>query len=582
MKTIDELAALIRSDFAKSTYDKFIHDVTFPNFKKISPYEKLVFRFPLTLLVGPNGGGKSSILHALWGMPLQRSTSRFWFSTPVDPIAEEAGDKRNVPRYWYTHYISGLGKKVQTRKVKGNKRNGYWEPSRPSVRDGMDVVPLAKKTAYRSTDRWTPVRRSVEYINTKAETSAFDRFFYYTDLELLHERQDKFVLEATRLRDVIDNNLQSKRIGRGEFVFSHFEIRPAALDIINRILGKDYLSARYIVHRFYDRNKAPSVIFETVSHTYSESFAGSGELSVVNLVLAIEKLEPCSLLLLDEPETSLHPGAQKELLRYLLDQINAKKLQIVISTHSPTLVDLVPDEALIVREQSHDGVVIRHDVHKTAAFYRLGQQDPKTIAILTEDVLLKAMVERSLIYLDASLRKKCEVIAVTLGVSEMLSHQVQAFMMTGARNIMVLDGDQEPFMKTIDVDLKKLSEEQQNELFEKIKSHHVSLVGTDPQLGAYIDWCKRRIRLISEICPEELFLYLLNPGHTLLGKGTNQQFKKSLRSALKARGDETDSHSMVAVFKSKLGEAMKNDPKVQHSLEGLARRIESALVEVGI
>lgn len=579
MKSIDELVRVIQGDFKKNHYDKFIQDVTFPNFKKISPYSKLPFRFPLTLLVGPNGGGKSSILHALWGMPLNHSTSRFWFSTAVDPIAEK---KRDVPRYWYTHYVKDLGRSVQTRKVKGRKRNGYWEPSKPSVHDGMDVLQEAEKTEFRATDRWTPVRREVKYINTKAETSAFDRFFYYTDNTLLQDRQNVFVKESERLRSVIDGDLKSKRIGRGEFVFENTTIAPPTLEIINKILGKRYISAKYIIHRFYDRNKAASVIFQTKSHTYSEAFAGSGELSVVNLILAIEKMEDFSLLLLDEPETSLHPGAQRELLNYLLDRINEKKLQVVISTHSPTLVELVPQEALVVLGNDESGIVIRHDINKSAAFYRLGQADPHKISILTEDVLLKTMVERSLKLLDESLQKKCEVIAVTLGASEMLSHQVPTFIMTGARAVMVLDGDQKPFIDLIDVNVDELSANEQDKLISKFTMHHVALVGINPDLKGYVSWCRDRISLIEEICPEQLFLSILNPNHPKLGQAKNREYKTHLKNELKRRGDDVDAHSMCAIFKLKLGEEMLAEGPVLKTMQVLADRILKALTNVGI
>ena len=46
----------------------------------------------MTVLIGKNGSGKSSTLHALFGAPQGYTCSDFWFSTDVDPIAE-SGDR---------------------------------------------------------------------------------------------------------------------------------------------------------------------------------------------------------------------------------------------------------------------------------------------------------------------------------------------------------------------------------------------------------------------------------------------------------------------------------------------------------
>jgi energy-coupling factor transporter ATP-binding protein EcfA2 len=438
----------------------------------------------------------------------------------------------------------------------------------------MQAIPLGETTPFRSTDRWTATKRNVKYINTKVDTSAFDRFFYYSDVSVLQEKQEKFIKESERLRHVIDQNLVSKKIGRGEFVFENFLIPKTHIDIINKILGKRYISARYVIHRFYDRNKAASVIFETSSHTYSESFAGSGELAVVNLVLDIEKLSDSDLLLLDEPETSLHPGAQKALLEYILKKTAEKKLQVVISTHSPTLVDLVPDEALVVLEHNEVGVYVRSGADKSSAFFRLGQSDHKKITILTEDILLKAMVERALLKLDRHLQEKCTVVSSATGASEMLSHQAHAFMQANANVILVLDGDQEGYMKLLDVDPDNISAVGAQKLREQFEECHVKLVGLNPDVGAYIKWCKAHVIAIDEVCPEYVFMKILAPTNSKLDTANNQECKKLLRSKLNSLGDDGDSTAVAAIFKHKLGEHSEKLP-TKATLDSLAQKIKS-------
>ncbi|WP_396631538.1 AAA family ATPase, partial [Lysinibacillus sp. D4B1_S16] len=44
-------------------------------------------------------------------------------------------------------------------------------------------------------------------------------------------------------------------------------------------------------------------------------------------------------MLLDEPEVSLHPGAQARIKYLILELIKKKKIQVIISTHSTIFVE---------------------------------------------------------------------------------------------------------------------------------------------------------------------------------------------------------------------------------------------------
>jgi len=586
--TIRELVATIHTQFDTHKFDRFIHEITFPNFKKLKPFTTVTFRFPITILVGANGGGKSSILQALWGTPLGFSTNRFWFATQMDPIHDEVEGKANIPRYWYTHYVSELGARVQTRKVKGTKNNGYWEPSRPAVNDGMAKMPerTSSNQSFMSDsgDRWTPVKREPHYINTKSESSAFDRFFYHTAVSNLKDKQDFFIRRSACLHRALQNGLTTMNIGRGVFSIQQIAVSAKDLRVINRILGKNYKSAKKVVHDLFDRNKSPSVIFETAAHTYSESFAGSGELAIVNLVLKVETLNEFDLLLIDEPETSLHPGAQTALIEYLLAATKKKHLQVVIATHSPTILDCLPNAALVVLEETIEGTVVNLNATKGTAFHRLGQPDPNKVTIITEDRLLQAYVERALNHLPAEISSRVDVMPAVTGASEMLSHQVPAYMNApSARVLMVLDGDQTSFMDLMAVEISSLSPAQLDEFVTKLQMEcGVTIVGSTPDVVAYIRWCKRNVLVIDAVCPEHVFLQLLwanPPAHDL----TNKESKQKVRAALKTRGDEFDSLSQYVIFKSKLGELAKdasgNGTAVLKNLKMFAARLEAAVNE---
>lgn len=583
MTTIKQLLDSVSRKFNSGEFDKFIHDVSFPRFKSFAPDTKIEFKFPITVIVGPNGGGKSSILHAAWGMPLKHSTSRFWFSTPVDPILF---DDKNQNRYWYSHYVKPIKRTVESRKMCGNKRHGYWEPTRPAQKEGMKGMPTKNEhlAPYMSPtgDRWTPVERTPYYFNAKSESSAFERFFNSASLASLDARQDYFVRYSRKLKEVIDGKLSHLDYYGVERVSENRLLSQAQLDSVNKILQKNYKSARYISHKLYDKLAfSPSVIFETQSRKYSECFAGSGELAVVNYVIALEGLKKYDLLLLDEPETSLHPGAQEKLIEHLLQVVDEKQIQVLISTHSPTFVELLPQSALVVLEETTAGIAAREFPTKASAFERLGVIDKTKVTILTEDKLLELLTSRALKLLPKTLREHAVVVAAEVGASEMLSNQARAHLQASANVIMVLDGDQAPVKAIFNRDPETLSTKDKKDLIQELKSLNVSIVGSTEDLTGWMGWCKEHVTLIDKICPEQIFLEMLEPANALLAApdATNTQFKSAVKDALHRSGNLRTAEAQYQIFSYLLSQAADGSA-AKASIADLAEKLRVKLTQL--
>jgi len=592
MMSLEDLVGKIQQSFDNKEFDKFITDITFPKFKSFAPKTKINFRFPITVIVGPNGGGKSSVLHAAWGIPLNHSTRRFWFSTPIDPIINE---QKNPNRYWYSHYIKKIDTLAQCMKISERTEElGYWEPARPAQKDGMNKMPKItaqiKPFTSKSGDRWNQVDRESHYINSKSESSAFDRFFTYTEFNSLKDRQEYFAKYSGKFKKLLSGlikNYYSRSASADYFVDA------LSLKKINRILHKNYKSARYIQHNFYEQNYSPSVIFETNKLAYSECFAGSGELAVVNFVLKLNKLKDYDLLLLDEPETSLHPAAQKELIRLLLEVALEKKIQVIISSHSPTFVESLPLNALVVLYESEEGISAKINPTKSSAFFSLGATEKEKITILTEDSLLEALVSRVIYaYLPKEIKAKLSVKATSDGVSAMLSNHVRAYMHPADQKvIMVIDGDMKKIENVFLQDLNTLSRNEKIELIKNLKTHQpsISITGSyhdqDGEillLEEWVKWCKDRVFLIDDVCPEALLLRLYEPSHQLLKtNGTNKEFKAAIKSSLQHRGDDFNASAQHTLLKNLLGTTLKQESNpITISLKKFAAKIEDAINKI--
>ena len=70
---------------------------------------------------------------------------------------------------------------------------------------------------------------------------------------------------------------------------------------------------------------------------------GAGETTIVELLEA--DLPQYSLVLIDEVETSLHPRTQRRLIRDLAAKCRELELQVILTTHSPYVLDELPPEA---------------------------------------------------------------------------------------------------------------------------------------------------------------------------------------------------------------------------------------------
>ena len=67
---------------------------------------------------------------------------------------------------------------------------------------------------------------------------------------------------------------------------------------------------------------------------------------VVLLYNLIFEVPDSSILLVDEPENSLHVAWQKMIIPDLLKIAENKKLQLIVATHSPTIVSYGSDYAV--------------------------------------------------------------------------------------------------------------------------------------------------------------------------------------------------------------------------------------------
>lgn len=422
----------IKSMKNNNVFKNYIDYIRFPKFRNLEDNTKISFDFPLTFFVGKNGSGKSSTLHSLFGAPKNYSIGKYWFTTELDPI-KELKNNRNCFIYSFDN------KEVLKQRSQRKNNPDYWEPSRPLKKYSMDTL-----------KRNTPIEKDVIYIDFRSELSAFDSFMYFTKFQgstQIKTKQDYVRRYSKHLKKAFTTKkiLSLFNITKNEtpISLSNDEIKN-----ISFILGKNYSNIEIIKHNYF-KNWGFSIRLTSKDLTYSEAFAGSGETAIIILVNKIHNANYFSLLLLDEPEVSLHPGAQKKLRLYLLEQIKLKKLQVVISTHSPFFLENMPSNSIKVFTTNKQGKFhIENERQPKEAFFELDVITEK-YQIIVEDNLAKIILEQILLELGEDINNSFKIDYLP-GGSSSLKQRIETFMELENNPFIIFDGDQKKVKNHID------------------------------------------------------------------------------------------------------------------------------------
>src|SRR5262249_55416847 len=122
-----------------------------------------------------------------------------------------------------------------------------------------------------------------------------------------------------------------------------------------KVLGQNY--DRITSNTVQYSNRTGTVIsVERNGTAYSEAHMGYGEGRSQYLIDSLEVLPEKSLVLIEEPETSLHSSAQYEFGRYLVDVACRKHHQILLTTHSDAILEALPSESRLYLSRTSSGI----------------------------------------------------------------------------------------------------------------------------------------------------------------------------------------------------------------------------------
>lgn len=175
-------------------------------------------------------------------------------------------------------------------------------------------------------------------------------------------------------------------------------------------------------------------------YTYSENNMGFGEGRTVYIVRLLETCPERSLVVLEEPETSLHENAQYEFVKYLLDVTDRRKHQIIFSTHSSVMMDALPPEGRKLLTRTSNGVQVYDRISSSRIRTALSLGQSGRVVICVEDLFAQSMLREILKLYNPNILQSVEIIP--FGDAKSVVSAKKVLEDSRVKAIAVRDGDQ--------------------------------------------------------------------------------------------------------------------------------------------
>lgn len=340
--------------------------------------QRVSFTFPIMAIVGENGSGKSSVLQAS-ACTYQDSSDNGVTWFPTEFFPETAWDSLTDVRLDYGYK---QGSQHLNHSIRKPTSRWLGQPDRPQ-----------RRVSYIDLSRLQPVGTRVGYARIA----------------------------------------KNKHVEASSEAFSEAQVKR-----LSQIMGREYENARMAYSDIDENREIP--VLSKLGQSYSGFHQGSGESTIAELLRA--QLPQYGLVLIDEVESSLHPRAQRRLMRDLAVAARDRECQIVVSTHSPYILEELPLSARIYILEVSGRKEIVNGVSPQFAMTKMDDEQHPECELYVED-------QRSSIWLSEIISRhgkeifvRCAVIpygAANLGVA--LGQMVSAGRFTRPTRVF-LDGDQ--------------------------------------------------------------------------------------------------------------------------------------------
>lgn len=171
---------------------------------------------------------------------------------------------------------------------------------------------------------------------------------------------------------------------------------------LSQIMGKTYRTIKLATVEGDPKRLIP--VMQQGEQPYSGFHQAAGELTATEL-LAMD-FEANSLVIIDEIESSLHPRAQRRLMRDLANISRINGVQFIISTHSPYVLEEIPPAGRIYIVETDEGKSTVTGVSPEFAMSKMDDEDHPECDVYVEDIASKILINEIVVSQNPELLRR--------------------------------------------------------------------------------------------------------------------------------------------------------------------------------